>query len=76
MVDPSRQYSNGEITLEWRPELCLHCCNCINNLPQVFNLNRHPWINISGALTQEIIDTTKNCPDKALYVKIDRIQTW
>lgn len=69
-----KEYSNEEITVQWRPELCLHCCNCINGLPQVFDLNKRPWINISGASTEEIVKTVEECPDKALRVRIDRVK--
>ena len=32
-----REYSTGEIVVEWRPRLCFHSHNCIRALPRVFD---------------------------------------
>ena len=36
MSDP-KEYSNGEITILWKPELCTHSANCARGLREVFN---------------------------------------
>lgn len=61
-----REYSNGEITVEWRSELCNHSSVCINDLPAVFNVIRIPWINMKGASTKDIIQTVEDCPTGAI----------
>lgn len=68
MSQPTRVYSNGEISVEWRPELCIHCQACINGLPQVFDLNKRPWVNIHGATTEEIRKQVTECPSAALSI--------
>lgn len=61
-----KAYSNGEVTVYWRPELCIHSANCLVNLPLVFNTRRRPWINMNGDTSTEIIKTVNTCPSRAL----------
>ena len=66
----SRSYTNGDITVYWRPELCIHSANCLIGLPKVFNSANRPWINAQAAGSQEIIETVNTCPSRALtYLK-------
>lgn len=68
--DTVKQYSNGEITVFWKSELCIHSANCLLDLPRVFNNRKKPWININGATSQEILKTIDTCPSRALtYLK-------
>lgn len=66
MSKPTRTYSNAEITVEWRPELCVHCERCVQGLPQVFDVNARPWVNMDGATTTEIVLQVQKCPEGAL----------
>jgi uncharacterized Fe-S cluster protein YjdI len=61
-----KEYSNGEITVEWRSELCNHSGVCINGLPTVFDVMERPWINVKGATTEEIQKVVDACPTRAL----------
>lgn len=70
MSEPTRVYTNGSISVEWRPELCVHCQKCITELPQVFDLNKRPWVNIDGASDREIIQQVEACPTKALSMGV------
>ena len=66
----SRSYTNDEITVFWRPELCIHSANCLIGLPGVFDSSERPWVNIRGASSAEIIKTVDTCPSRALlYLK-------
>jgi uncharacterized Fe-S cluster protein YjdI len=66
----SRSYKNDDITVYWRPELCIHSANCLIGLPGVFDSSERPWINTSGASSKEIIKTINTCPSRALlYLK-------
>jgi uncharacterized Fe-S cluster protein YjdI len=66
MNDTTKKYTNGEVTVVWRPDRCCHSTICFTGLPNVFNPNRRPWVNITGASTQEIIKQVKECPSAAL----------
>jgi putative redox protein len=62
-------YSNDEISVAWKPELCKHAARCATQLPQVFNPQARPWVNMDGATSQEIIDQVAKCPTGALSIK-------
>lgn len=61
-----KEYTNGEVTIVWKPNLCSHSGNCVKGLPKVFNTKARPWIDAEGASTQAIIDQVNNCPSGAL----------
>ena len=68
------KYSNGEVTVVWKPDLCIHSGNCVRGLNEVFNSQKRPWININGAATERIIEQVKKCPSGALsYFMNDKI---
>jgi putative redox protein len=66
MSPPTRVYKTDEVTVEWRPELCIHCQACITGLPEVFDMAKRPWVNISGASADKIRRQVGECPSKAL----------
>ena len=66
-----KRYSNGEITVVWKPSLCIHSANCFRGLPQVFDPRKHPWIKIEGAPTRAIVDQVARCPSGALSIVVN-----
>ena len=44
MAQKTHHYSNGEITVIWKPEVCIHSAICFKGLPAVFDPRRKPWI--------------------------------
>ncbi len=36
------EYSNGELTIIWQPDLCQHSGICVKTLPQVYNPRKDP----------------------------------
>lgn len=66
MASKDRNYTNGEITVHWRPDKCTHAARCIRGLPSVFNVNARPWVNIGAATTEQIRATVETCPSGAL----------
>ena len=62
------KYPNEEITVVWKPEFCKHSGRCVTQLPGVFNLQAHPWVNMQGASSEEIIAQVNKCPTGALSI--------
>lgn len=64
--DVVKQYSTNDLVVFWNPKLCSHPGYCWRELPQVFNPQNRPWINMQAASPQEIIKTIDICPTGAL----------
>lgn len=60
------KYSNGEITIVWKPGICEHSGICVKTLPKVYIPSKKPWIRIGNATTEELIAQIKKCPSGAL----------
>lgn len=67
-MSKEHNYSNGEVTIVWKAELCQHSKKCWMGLREVFDPGKRPWINAEGADTQRIIDQVKQCPSGALSI--------
>ncbi len=61
-----KEYSNGETTVVWEAEKCIHSAICAKGLPEVFQPRDRPWVKIDGADTETIINQVKACPSGAL----------
>jgi uncharacterized Fe-S cluster protein YjdI len=61
-----KEYSNGEVTVVWKPQLCIHSANCVGNLPEVFKPKDKPWIQTENASSEKLIAAIKKCPSGAL----------
>ncbi|MDM7911683.1 MAG: (4Fe-4S)-binding protein [Methanotrichaceae archaeon] len=69
-----KEYTNGEIVVCWEPKKCTHSRNCVKGLPEVFDRGKRPWINMSGASSEEIMKVIDRCPSGALsYRKVGGI---
>ena len=69
MHDITKHYSNGEVTIVWKPAKCQHSTNCWRErfgLPEVFHPGKLPWITPGGSTTEKIINQVKQCPSGAL----------
>jgi len=69
MSEIIKHYSNGEITIVWKPSVCIHSTRCWKGeegLLDVFNPREKPWIKPQGADTERIINQIKKCPSGAL----------
>ncbi len=66
-----RHYSRPGLTVVWRSALCNHNGNCTRRLPEVFSLERRPWVNVQGAGIDEIRQVVNECPTGALTHRTD-----
>jgi uncharacterized Fe-S cluster protein YjdI len=71
-VPTVKHYTNGEVTVVWKPDICQHSGVCFRGLPQVFDPRRHPWIELEHADSHTITAQVDRCPSGALsWVKND-----
>lgn len=66
MSEKVKEYSNGKITVVWKPTLCIHSAKCVAGLPEVFRPKEKPWIRVGEASTDELIVQINRCPSGAL----------
>jgi uncharacterized Fe-S cluster protein YjdI len=67
-----KKYTNGEITVFWQPQKCIHATTCYRELIDVFNPRKRPWVNMDGAPTEDIIRVVKLCPTQALSYRYNQ----
>ncbi|NDW11331.1 (4Fe-4S)-binding protein [Bacteroides sp. 214] len=60
------EYTNGEITIVWRPSKCTHVGVCVRMLPKVYRVKERPWVKIENATTAELKAQIDKCPTGAL----------
>jgi uncharacterized Fe-S cluster protein YjdI len=65
-METNKEYTNGEVTIVWKPQLCQHSAICACGLPGVFKPKEKPWIHPHGATSEEIIAQVAKCPSGAL----------
>jgi uncharacterized Fe-S cluster protein YjdI len=69
MKDITKKYTNGEVTIVWKPTTCMHstiCWKAATGLPEVFSPMEKPWIKPEASTTEKMIEQIKKCPSGAL----------
>lgn len=70
-MSKEHDYSNGEVTIVWKPDLCIHSKRCWKGLHAVFQPGQRPWIKPEGGTTEAIIAQVKQCPSGALSFRMN-----
>ncbi len=60
------EYSNGNLTIIWQPQKCIHSTVCVKMLPKVYNPKERPWIKAENASVEELKNQIEHCPSGAL----------
>jgi CDGSH-type Zn-finger protein/uncharacterized Fe-S cluster protein YjdI len=67
-----RTYESEAIRVHWDSARCIHTGFCLRALPQVFDTQRRPWVDIGAAEPEEIAAAVERCPTGALrYERVD-----
>lgn len=62
----TKEYSNGQVTVVWKPGQCIHSKLCWTGLMEVFDPRKRPWVNMEGADSNAIMAQVDKCPSGAL----------
>ena len=62
----TKEYSNGELTVVWKPKKCIHSEVCVHTLPEVYKPTEKPWIIPKNASTTALKSQIEKCPSGAL----------
>jgi uncharacterized Fe-S cluster protein YjdI len=67
-----RDYANDQIVVHWDSARCIHSANCLQALPEVFDVRRRPWVRIDAAGADAVAAAVDRCPSRALtYTRLD-----
>ena len=66
MTGPQRSYDADGITVHWDSTRCIHTARCLRALPEVFDVRRRPWIDVTAASADAIAEAVEACPTGAL----------
>ncbi len=67
-----KEYRNQDLVVYWNPKRCMHDTHCFIGLPQVFDPEARPWVNMDGASSTDIIKAIDRCPSGALKYSIPK----
>jgi uncharacterized Fe-S cluster protein YjdI len=71
-----KKYTEGDLTVIWQPEKCIHSEKCFKGMPEVFNPDRRPWIDPAAADPDAIRKQINACPSGALsYENMEPMDT-
>ena len=68
-----RKYTNGEVTVVWKPDVCIHSTACWHGLGEVFKPKERPWIQLDKSTTDKIIAQVTKCPSGALSFYMNEV---
>lgn len=73
-MEKKLEYNNNEITIIWKPDLCIHSGICVRMLPAVYHPKERPWIIASNANADALVNQIKCCPSGALSYRLKTVQ--
>jgi uncharacterized Fe-S cluster protein YjdI len=65
-----KTYESEQITVQWDSSRCIHAAIWLRSLPEVFDVNRRPWIVLEGASAEAVAEAVMKCPSRALKVQL------
>ena len=74
MVEKTHKYSTKDITIIWKPDVCIHSKICWHSLREVFDPFKRPWIMPDAADTATITAQIDKCPSGALSYFKNEVQ--
>jgi uncharacterized Fe-S cluster protein YjdI len=66
---PRRVDANDAIEVLWEPTFCIHARSCVRGLPNVFDPSRRPWVDVTTADPDAVVETILACPTGALHFR-------
>jgi uncharacterized Fe-S cluster protein YjdI len=69
MPEKKIEYDNGELTVVWKPDTCIHAANCVKGLPRVFRPKDKPSVKVDAASTEELMNTSGHHPHRTKDLK-------
>jgi uncharacterized Fe-S cluster protein YjdI len=67
-----KEYKQGNLTITWEAEKCIHSGICAKGLRAVFQPKEQPWIKTDVETDEAIMKQIDQCPSKALGYRIEK----
>lgn len=64
-----RRYESDDVVVTFDPRLCIHARECVKGLPEVFDIEKRPWVQPQHAGADEVVDVVSRCPTGALHTE-------
>lgn len=61
-----KRYKKNDLTVVWKPKLCIHSTICVQELPEVYDPKAKPWIRPENASVDDLKAQISKCPSGAL----------
>lgn len=72
MSETFRAYTGDAIEVRYDKNRCLHAAKCVKGLPEVFDVQKLPWIQPEHGTADRIAEVVERCPTDALeYTRKD-----
>ncbi len=62
----AREYRSDDINVTFDAERCIHSKECIHGLPEVFDVEKRPWIQPDRSEPDTVAEVVMQCPTGAL----------
>lgn len=66
-----KEYTNGELTVIWKPQRCQHAGVCVRMLPNVYKPGERPWVHPENATPEQLTEQINQCPSGALSYRMN-----
>jgi uncharacterized Fe-S cluster protein YjdI len=68
-----KDYQGTNFKVLYSPRLCIHAAECVRGLPQVFQPQAKPWIQLENAEVHELARVIAQCPSGALQLESNAV---
>lgn len=62
-----KAYASPDITVFYDRQRCIHFAACVRGLPEVFDVDQRPWIQVGAASADQVAEVVRRCPTGALH---------
>jgi uncharacterized Fe-S cluster protein YjdI len=70
-ISDARAYTGPEVTVYYDRGRCLHFAECVRGLPEVFDVEKLPWIQPENASAEQVAEVVRRCPSGALHYRLE-----
>jgi uncharacterized Fe-S cluster protein YjdI/CDGSH-type Zn-finger protein len=70
-ISHARAYTGPGVTVFYDRGRCLHFAECVRGLPEVFDVEKRPWIQPENASAEQVAEVVRRCPSGALHYGLE-----